>query len=156
MTWRWSPPAPTAPPLTSSPGTPPDGRSRLAVFDAEQTAGVGQARNRVTEAVERTVPFGFCCLGLAVVWYAVAGDTPDVVAQRRRRAPWYACKTTPSVADTLATLRRVLIAAEFRPQHLTGPHTKKSPPYAWPEHKPPHNRETQVPSVPPLTLTSWV
>ncbi|MGH8888071.1 MAG: hypothetical protein ACRDYX_23555 [Egibacteraceae bacterium] len=93
----------------------------VAIFDAKQTVGVGQARNRVPKAVERTVPFGFCPLGLAIVWYAVAGHTPDVVAQRRRHAPWYACKTTPSVADMLATLRRVLIAAEFRPQHPDRP-----------------------------------
>jgi len=85
----------------------------VAIFDAKQTAGVGQARNRTPKAVERTVPFGFYCLSLAILWYAIAGHAPEVVAERRRRAPWYLSKKSPSVADMLATLRRVLIAAEF-------------------------------------------
>ncbi|MGH8885658.1 MAG: IS701 family transposase [Egibacteraceae bacterium] len=94
---------------------------QVAVFDGEQTAGAGQARNRAPEAVERTAPFGFCCLSLAVLWHAIAGHTPEVVAERCRRAPWYACKRNPSVADMLAALRRVLTAAEFRPQHPEQP-----------------------------------
>ncbi len=93
----------------------------VAVFDGKQTAGAGQARNRAPEAVERTVPFGFCCLTLVILWYAIAGHAPEVVAERRRRAPWYASKTNPSVADMLAALRRVLIAAEFLPQHPDQP-----------------------------------
>jgi DDE superfamily endonuclease len=116
----------------------------VAIFDAKQTAGVGQARNRVPDAVERTVPFGFHCLDLVILWYALAGHTPEVVAERRRRAPWYASKKSPSVADMLAALRRMLIAAEFVHNTLISPHVKKSPLCAWPEHKPPHNRETQV------------
>ncbi len=93
----------------------------VAVFDGEQTAGAGQARNRAPEAVERTAPFGFCCLSLAVLWHAIAGHTPEVVAERCRRAPWYPCKRNPSDADMLAALRRVLTAAEFRPQHPEQP-----------------------------------
>jgi hypothetical protein len=53
---------------------------------------VGQARNRVAKAVERTVLFGLVCLSVVIVWYALAGHRPEVVAERRRRAPWYACK----------------------------------------------------------------
>jgi DDE superfamily endonuclease len=105
----------------SSPGMRRDGRSRIAIFDAKQTAGVGQARNRTPDAVERTVPFGFCCLSLAILWYALAGHSPEVVAERRRRAPWYASKQNPSVTDILAALQRVLIAAEFLPQHPNQP-----------------------------------
>jgi hypothetical protein len=93
----------------------------VAIFDGKQTAGVGQARNRVPRAVERTVPFGLYCLSLAILWYAIAGHTPEVVTERRRRAPWYASKQNPSVTDMLAALRRVLIAAEFLPQHLDQP-----------------------------------
>jgi hypothetical protein len=59
----------------------------VAIFDAKQTAGVGQARNRTRRAVERTVPFGFFCLDLVIVWYATCGHSPDVVTERRRRAP---------------------------------------------------------------------
>lgn len=93
----------------------------VAILDAKQTAGVGQARNRVRKAVERTVPFGFLCLSLVIVWYAICGHSPEVVAERRRRAPWYTSKVDPSVADMFVVLRRVLIAAKFRPQHPDQP-----------------------------------
>jgi len=87
----------------------------VAIADAKQLVGVGEARNRLATAVERTVPFGLACQTLAVCWYATAGHHPDDVADRQTRAPWYRTKTHPSTADILAKLRRVLIAARFRP-----------------------------------------
>lgn len=86
----------------------------VAIEDAKQLFGVGQARNRVKLAVERTVPFGLTCQTLAVVWYATAGHHPADVADHRARAPWYRTKTNPSTADMLGKLRRVLIAAKYR------------------------------------------
>ena len=86
----------------------------VAIEDAKQTIGVGQARNRVPLAVERTVPFGLIVGTLAVCWYATAGHHPDDVQQARQLAPWYRDKTQPSVLDMLAKLRRVIIAAQFR------------------------------------------
>jgi DDE superfamily endonuclease len=86
-----------------------------------QDAGVGQARNRVRLAVERTVPFGLVCYSLAIVWYAQHGHSPAEVAAHRARAPWYQTKAAPSVADMLAKLRRVLIAAQYRPGQLSTP-----------------------------------
>jgi hypothetical protein len=89
--------------------------------EARQDAGVGQARNRVRRAVERTVPFGLVCYSLAVVWYAQHGHDPTEVATHRTRSPWYQTKATPSAADMLAKLRRVLIAAQYRPGQLSAP-----------------------------------
>jgi hypothetical protein len=89
--------------------------------DARQVAGVGQARNRTRRAVERTVPFGLVCLSLTVVWYALHGQPAVDVAARRAAAPWYQTKHAPSVADMLAALRRVLLAAQFRPSRLVEP-----------------------------------
>ena len=86
----------------------------VAIEDAKQLAGVGQAHNRKALAVERTVPFGLVCLTLAVCWYATAGHQPEDVTEHRARRPWYRTKSTPSTADMLAKLRRVLIAARFR------------------------------------------
>jgi hypothetical protein len=82
--------------------------------EARQDAGVGQARNRTRLAVQRTVPFGLVCYSLAVVWYAQHGHHPADLAARRTQAPWYQTKAAPSVADMLAKLRRVLIAAQYR------------------------------------------
>jgi hypothetical protein len=87
----------------------------VAIEDAKQLVGVGQAHNRTARAVERTVPFGLTRLTLAVCWYATTGHQPSDVAEHRTRRPWYRTKTNPSTSDMLAKLRRVLIAARFRP-----------------------------------------
>jgi hypothetical protein len=89
--------------------------------DARQDAGVGQARNRTRLAVERTVPFGLVCFSLAVLWYVTRGHHPADLAARRARAPWYQAKTAPSIADMLAKLRRVLIAAQYLPGQPSAP-----------------------------------
>lgn len=86
----------------------------VAIEDAKQTTGVGQARNRPRRAVERTVPFGLTVSTLAICWYATAGHDPDDVQQARALAPWYRDKAQPSVADMLTKLRRVIIASQFR------------------------------------------
>jgi DDE superfamily endonuclease len=45
----------------------------VAIEDAKQVFGTGQARNRTAAGVERTVPFMLACQALAVCWYATAG-----------------------------------------------------------------------------------
>jgi hypothetical protein len=99
----------------------------VCVEAAKQIGGVGQARNRLRSAVERTVPFALAVNTLAVCWYATEGHHPDDVAAARELAPWYREKTQPSVLDMLANVRRVIIAAQYRhedpqpptPQELT-------------------------------------
>lgn len=93
----------------------------VAIEDATQIFGVGQARNRTADAVRRTVPFGLFCQTLTVLWYARPGHHPDDVTDHRARAPWYITKSQPSVADMLAKLRRVLIATRFRLPHPKQP-----------------------------------
>ena len=86
--------------------------------DAKHIFGVGHARNRTPQAVQRTVPFQFLAMTLTISWYTLHGHHPDVVAEHRARAPWYLTKANPSTADMLAKLRRVIIATQYRP----GPH----------------------------------
>jgi hypothetical protein len=87
---------------------------------ARQDAGVGQARNRTRQAVERTIPFELACFSLAIIWYATAGQPAVDLARRRAHAPWYATKHAVSVADMLAAFRRALIATQYRAgQQLT-------------------------------------
>ncbi|HEX2705165.1 MAG TPA: hypothetical protein VHM65_05355, partial [Candidatus Lustribacter sp.] len=73
----------------------------VAIEDAKQTTGVGQARNRLATAVERTVPFELVITSLAICWYATTGYQPGDVRAARDLAPWYRDKTQPSVADML-------------------------------------------------------
>ena len=86
----------------------------VAIEDARQVFGAGQARNRTARAVERTVPFQLACQAIATCWYATAGHDPADMADHRARAPWYTTKAQPSTADMAAKLRRVIIAARFK------------------------------------------
>ena len=86
----------------------------VAIEDAKQLFGTGQARNRTARAVERTIPFMLACQAIAVCWYATAGHHPADAGTRRLDAPWYTSKTEPSTADMTAKLRRVIIAAKFK------------------------------------------
>ena len=83
-----------------------------ANYDAKQTTGVGEARNRTTTAVHRTVPIGLITQSLIVIWHAHHGSL-DVTA-RRAEAPWYPSKTRPAYHDMITQLRRAMIAARFR------------------------------------------
>jgi hypothetical protein len=106
--------------------------SRWTIETCHQEAkahGVGQARNRVQRAVERTVPFGFLAQTITITWYAVHGDPEADLDHRRRHSPWYRQKTTISYADTLAALRRELIRHEFWAQaHPMTTHPKLTQP----------------------------
>ncbi len=84
--------------------------------DAKHTVGVGQARNRVKLAVQRTVPFGMLCQSIMIAWYALNGDPAADVQRRRRNAPWYSTKRDPSMLDIQASLRRELIRSEYHAQ----------------------------------------
>jgi len=86
----------------------------VAIEDAKQLFGTGQARNRTARAVERTIPFMLACQALAVCWYATADHHPADTQIRRLDAPWYTSKAEPSTADMTAKLRRVLIAVKFK------------------------------------------
>src|SRR5665213_478014 len=90
--------------------------SRWTIETAHQEAkahGVGEARNRVQKAVERTVPFGFLAQTITITWYALHGNPDADLHAHRRTAPWYRQKTTVSYADMLAALRRELIRHEY-------------------------------------------
>ncbi|MGO9788310.1 MAG: transposase [Solirubrobacteraceae bacterium] len=87
----------------------------VAFEEGKQIFGVGHARNRTCKAVERTVPFQFLAMNITILWYVASGHHPDVVAEHLARSPWYLSKTTPSFADMLAKLRRVIIATQYHP-----------------------------------------
>jgi hypothetical protein len=84
-----------------------------AIAAGKQLLGIGQARNRLQRAVERTVPFGFLVYSLVIVWYATRGHHRDDLSARRAAQPWYHSKDEPAFEDMLAKLRRTLIAAQI-------------------------------------------
>jgi hypothetical protein len=105
--------------------------SRWTIETCHQEAkahGVGQARNRVQRAVERTVPFGLLTQTLTIAWYALHGDPQADLDQRRRSAPWYRHKTTVSYTDMRAALRRELIRHEYRAQAPATTSTRQTKP----------------------------
>jgi hypothetical protein len=88
----------------------------VAFAIAKDQMGVGEARNCIRYAVERTVPFGLIVQSIVTVWYHLAGHHPATVRTRREHAPWYATKAVSSFMEMIVKLRRVLIAAQFRPE----------------------------------------
>jgi hypothetical protein len=86
----------------------------------KQVTGAGDACNRVTTAVERTVPFAFLIQSLMITWYAMSCDPAAGLEQRRQRSPWYRSKATPAAADMHAALRDALTQARINgnsPRH---------------------------------------
>ena len=98
----------------------------VAFSDAKHITGVGEARNRTQQAVERTVPFGLQAQTLVVIWYHLAGHSPGVISEHRNR--WYTTKTHPSYHDMIVKLHRVLIAAQYRADPTWNPPPNKSRP----------------------------
>lgn len=96
----------------------------ITFSDAKTTTGVGEARNRTTTAVERTVPFGLYTITIVVLWYTEHGHHPAAITDRRARQPWYTTKTQPSYSDMITTLRRELIKHR---NHLQPPHQPTPP-----------------------------
>jgi hypothetical protein len=88
----------------------------VCFHEAKQVYHVGQARNRTPQAVHRTVVFGLHTMTLTTLWYATSGHHPADLAHRRAAQPWYRSKTQPSAQDALTKLRRVTIAAQYRPE----------------------------------------
>ena len=87
----------------------------VCIEGAKQITGVGEARNRVQRAVERTVPFGLLCQSLVICWYALHGQADRDVKRRRWLSPWYSHKRCPSLQDMLSSLRREVIASQYLP-----------------------------------------
>ena len=96
-----------------------------AIAAGKQLLGIGQARNRLQRAVERTVPFEFVVYSLVIVWYTLHGHHPDDLAQRRAAQPWYRDKSEPAYEDMLAKLRRTLVAARITGVSAAHPDPRK-------------------------------
>ncbi|UQX10247.1 hypothetical protein [Candidatus Mycobacterium methanotrophicum] len=59
------------------------------------------------------MPFGFLIQTLVIIWHILFGYRPDDLTARHSAGPWYDHKAQPAFEDTLAKLRRALIAARF-------------------------------------------
>jgi hypothetical protein len=92
----------------------------VTFLESKHLVGVGQARNRRRQAVQRTVPFGLVTYSLLVVWYTLNGHAAGDVAARRARSPWYRHKRTPSTLDMLVAFRRAMLL-EYHRSHPAQP-----------------------------------
>src|SRR6266566_2415188 len=93
-------------------------RSNAALYDLppERTGKRGRPRargDRLPSLAKIAATAAFS--QVTVTRYATAGHSPADTAARRANAPWYTAKTEPSTADMTAKLRRVIIAARFKP-----------------------------------------
>jgi len=92
------------------------------IRDCKALLGVGDARNRLQRAVERTVPFQMLCLTILYCWYATAHTRHGALEGYRARHPWDRNKTHVSVEDMLIAFRRQRIkvntAGQGTRQHI--------------------------------------
>ena len=102
----------------------------VAIEDARQVFGAGQARNRTARAVERTVPFQLACQAIATTWYATAGHDPADVADHLLR---------PDSRGLGA------VAGPVRPGPLPRPGTRQLTPRARPGSLTPRNKPRRSP-----------
>jgi hypothetical protein len=79
------------------------------IRDCKIIMGVGQARNRLQRAVERTVPFQMLCLTILFCWYPAAPAGARALDGYRREHPWHRHKTHASVDDMLIAFRHARI-----------------------------------------------
>ncbi|MGH9185708.1 MAG: hypothetical protein ACRD0U_07845 [Acidimicrobiales bacterium] len=76
----------------------------IAYRDVKQIVGGQEPQSWKNDGPERAVGLPFWLYRAVCVWYlGVSGKRPHFTVQ-----PWYPAKTTPSFADTLAELRRML------------------------------------------------
>ncbi|MGH3847914.1 MAG: hypothetical protein ACRDS0_41875, partial [Pseudonocardiaceae bacterium] len=120
----------------------------VAIEDAKQVFGAGQARNRTARAVERTVLFQLACQAIATCWYATVGHDPVDVADHRVRAPWYTTKASHRPPTWPPSSPASSLPPDLRHLTLTSRSPKKSESSAWPGKTSPHNHESRVPTPP--------
>jgi hypothetical protein len=99
----------------------------VCIENAKQITGVGQARNRVQKAVERTVPFGLLCQSLTIAWYELHGQAEHDVKHRRRRSLWYHPQAISLLPRHALKLRRATIAAQYLPVNGPTPNPQEIP-----------------------------
>ena len=96
-----------------------------AIAAGKQLLGIGQTRNRLQRAVERTVPFQFYVYSFVIIWYTLHGHHPDDLNSRRDAQPWYRHKDEPAFEDMLTKLRRTVVAARITGLAATQPDPHK-------------------------------
>jgi hypothetical protein len=103
------------------------------IRDGKILLGVGQARNRLQAAVERTVPFQLLCLTMLYCWYAAGHDSRDTgaLAAYRKIHPWDWNKAHVSFDDMIVAYRRArrtaVPPAQNTPQQIAKPQLTFTP-----------------------------
>lgn len=89
--------------------------------DSKQHLGFEQPQGWTRRSVERTAPMAMLLYSLVVLWFAREGHR----SWRPMVCPWYTCKTAPSFADMLRTLRRLSVREQVLNLALGGPGSRK-------------------------------
>jgi len=93
----------------------------VAFHDSKQHLGFQEPQGWSRRAVERTAPLAMLLYSLIVLWFAREGHR----RWRPLECPWYVSKIDPSLADMLATLRRLSVRRQVSTLALHGPGSRK-------------------------------
>ena len=115
-----------------------------AIAAGKQLLGIGQARNRLQRAVERTVPFEFVVYSLVIVWYTLHGHHPDDLDPAAEPpSPGTRTRTTPPSKTCSPSSAEPLSQHELRALPQLSPTPTNTATTNWPAPQPPRNCETQ-------------
>lgn len=81
----------------------------------KKTAGADPLGIKGEHAIRRTAPLAGFVYAIVIITYIKMDQADSDVARARKAAPWYTKKSTPSVMDMLAALRRDLLARRLSP-----------------------------------------
>ncbi|QDV09031.1 hypothetical protein Poly30_45870 [Planctomycetes bacterium Poly30] len=81
----------------------------------EKTPGADPLGTKGEHAIRRTAPLAGFVYAIVVITYIKMDRADSDVAEARKAAPWHTSKSTPSVVNMLAALRRDLLARRLSP-----------------------------------------
>ncbi|TWT92013.1 Transposase DDE domain protein [Botrimarina colliarenosi] len=93
----------------------------VAFHDSKQHLGFEQPQGWSRKSVQRTAPVAMLLYSLVVLWFAEKGYR----SYQPLECPWYTSKAEPSLADMLATLRRLSVRQKVLSLALRGPGSRK-------------------------------
>ena len=115
-----------------------------AIASGKQLLGIGQARNRLQRAVERTVPLSFCVYSIVIVWYTLHGSTPTTSPAAAATSLGTPTRTNPPSKTCSPSSAEHLSPHQLQALPQLNPTPTNTATTNWPAPLPPHNCETQV------------
>jgi hypothetical protein len=116
----------------------------VAIAGGKQLLGIGQARNRLQRAVERTVPLSFCVYSSSWSGTRCTATSPTTSPAAAPISPGTRTRTTSPSKTCSPSFAEALSQHELRALTQLSPIPVNTATTNWPARQPPRNCESQV------------